>query len=86
LTITLNQQIPDLGESAGITTNAIAFDFNHFPVGFDVVNGSLDVAQSFASINVAVPEISTWAMLLLGFAGLGLAGWHQSRKPAAHTV
>jgi hypothetical protein len=27
-----------------------------------------------------VPEVSTWAMLLVGFAGLGLAGYRQSRK------
>jgi hypothetical protein len=79
LTITLNQQIPDLSESAGITTNAIALDFNNFPLGLNLVNGSLDVAQSFASINVAIPEISTWAMLLLGFAGLGYAGYRKSR-------
>ncbi len=28
----------------------------------------------------AVPELSTWAMMLLGFAGLGFAGYHQARK------
>jgi hypothetical protein len=28
----------------------------------------------------AVPEPSTWAMMLLGFAGLGLAGYRASRK------
>jgi hypothetical protein len=27
----------------------------------------------------AVPEPSTWAMMLLGFAGLGLAGWRHRR-------
>jgi hypothetical protein len=77
LTITLNQQIPDLSESAGITTNAIAIDFNRFPFGTNVVNGSVDVAQSFAS--VTVPETSTWVMLLLGFAGLGYAGYRKAR-------
>ena len=77
LTITLNQQIPDLSESAGITTNAIALDFNKFPVGANRVNGSIDVGQSFASITV--PETSTWVMLLLGFAGLGYAGCRKSR-------
>jgi PEP-CTERM motif len=30
-----------------------------------------------------VPEASTWAMLLAGFAGLGLAGYRQSRKASA---
>jgi PEP-CTERM motif len=26
-----------------------------------------------------VPEPSTWAMLLIGFAGIGFAGWHRTR-------
>ena len=30
-----------------------------------------------------VPEPSTWAMMLLGFAGLGFAGYRASRKTAA---
>jgi hypothetical protein len=28
----------------------------------------------------AVPEPSTWAMMLLGFAGLGFAGYRRARK------
>jgi hypothetical protein len=84
LTITLNQQLPDASESAGITTNAIAIDFNKFPFGTNLVNGSIDVAQSFASINVTtIPETSTWAMLLLGFAALGYAGYRKSRPPVS---
>jgi hypothetical protein len=31
----------------------------------------------------AVPEPSTWAMLLLGFAGLGYAGYRRARAPRA---
>jgi hypothetical protein len=78
LTITLNQQIPDLSESAGITTNAIALDFNKFPFGTNAVSGSVDVGQSFASLNV--PEPSTWAMMLAGFAGLGWLAHTRGRK------
>jgi hypothetical protein len=88
LTITLNQQIPDLSESAGITTNAIAIDFNKFPFGTNVVNGSLAVGQSFASLN-AVPEISTWAMLGIGFAGLaavGLTRCRGNRESARYSI
>ena len=35
---------------------------------------------------IAVPEASTWAMMLLGFAGLSYAGWRGSRKPALHAA
>jgi hypothetical protein len=39
---------------------------------------------TFVSINVStVPEASTWAMMILGFAGLGFAGYRTSRKAAA---
>jgi PEP-CTERM motif len=31
----------------------------------------------------AVPEPSTWAMMLMGFAGLGFAGWRGSRTTAS---
>jgi hypothetical protein len=30
-----------------------------------------------------VPEPSTWAMLMLGFAGLGFAGWRKVKGAAA---
>jgi PEP-CTERM motif-containing protein len=33
-----------------------------------------------------VPEPSTWAMMLLGFAGLGFAGWRTSRRKSAATI
>jgi len=31
---------------------------------------------------IAVPELSTWAMLVAGFAGLACAGCRQTRKAA----
>ncbi len=42
-------------------------------------------AQSFSTFSVAgtVPESSTWAMLLLGFAGLGFAGYRSRRWEAS---
>jgi len=84
MTITLNEQTPDTLESAGITTDAIAITFTGFPVvsgrSLNIVNGSIDIGQSFASIDVsAIPEASTWAMMLLGFAGLGYAGFRKTR-------
>jgi hypothetical protein len=34
-------------------------------------------------VSSAVPEPSTWAMMLLGFEGLGYAGYRTSRRAAA---
>jgi PEP-CTERM motif len=31
----------------------------------------------------AIPEPSSWAMMLVGFAGLGVAGWRAQRKTVA---
>jgi PEP-CTERM motif len=46
-------------------------------VGTDIVGaGAFNAAFSLS----AAPEPSTWAMLLLGFAGLGFAGYRQARK------
>jgi hypothetical protein len=40
----------------------------------DVVSGTLTQTITFT-----VPESSTWAMMLLGFAGLGAIGWRSRR-------
>lgn len=45
----------------------------------DGINGEAD--GLFGSIS-AVPEPSTWAMLLLGFAGVGLMAYRRKSKPA----
>jgi hypothetical protein len=37
-------------------------------------------------IQSSVPEPSTWAMMLLGFAGLGLAGYRNGRRKIAITA
>ncbi|HEX9170612.1 MAG TPA: PEPxxWA-CTERM sorting domain-containing protein [Roseiarcus sp.] len=36
-------------------------------------------------VTVTVPEPSTWAMMMLGFAGIGFAGYRRSRKAEAVT-
>jgi hypothetical protein len=36
--------------------------------------------------SAAVPEPSTWALMALGFAGLGFAGWRACRKTAPAVV
>ena len=40
------------------------------------------LAAEFAVQALAAPEVSTWAMMLVGFAGLGLCAVRYSRKGA----
>jgi hypothetical protein len=48
---------------------------------FETISGGADnVLLSQMTAVCAVPEPSTWAMVLLGFAGLGFAFWQSRRK------
>jgi hypothetical protein len=56
-------------------------------IGTDIVGGStpptFNMAFSLSGETVAaVPEPSTWAMLLLGFAGIGFMAYRRKSKPA----
>jgi PEP-CTERM motif len=42
-------------------------------------------SRTEASFTTGVPEPATWALMLLGFAGLGFAGY-QARKPVSFTA
>ncbi len=48
--------------------------------------GSYQAVITSSSVS-AVPELSTWVMLLTGFAGLGFAGYRRTKNEgAAHTA
>jgi hypothetical protein len=48
-------------------------------IGTDITHqGPFDAA--FSLDGKTIPEPSTWAMMLLGFASLGFAGWRHARK------
>ena len=51
-------------------------------------DGTNDVGSSFTFVHVsgAIPEPSTWAMMLLGFAGLGYVGYRKARQAAVAGV
>jgi hypothetical protein len=51
-------------------------------VNYAGVNG-YEEALEFSPTTAATPEASTWAMMLLGFAGLSFAGWRASRRGVA---
>jgi hypothetical protein len=61
-------------------------------VGFTGVGkiGSLTLTDGYVGLvnltTSGVPEPSTWAMMLIGFAGLGFAGYRASRKTTALAV
>jgi len=59
--------------------------FNAYSETVNVDTGSLDgnwtsVDATLSSVTVSVPEPSTWAMMLAGFVGVGLAGSRAARK------
>jgi len=53
-------------------------------VDFSVANQINDMGLDAVSVslNTGVPEPSTWAMMLLGFTGLGFAGYRRARRKA----
>jgi PEP-CTERM motif len=60
-------------------TRDAALDPDWLRVGTDIV-GAGTFNAAFALSGSTVPEPSTWGMMLLGFAGLGYAGWRRTRQ------
>ena len=65
----------------GLSNSTISFAANSVTVN---LAGEVFTATSVGLIDVQfappVPEPSTWAMMILGFAGLGFGGYRASRK------
>lgn len=81
------------GVSADIPNTAPAFDFSGLGITRIVISTTND-GEGFGLGGVGgqggyvggVPEPSTWAMMMLGFAGLGFMGYRRTRKHAASLV
>lgn len=72
---------PGYGPVPGTDVFALdQFDGEVTSLGVLTFSQSSDV--EFSSVAGAVPEPSTWAMLLIGFAGVGFAAYRQKSKPA----
>jgi hypothetical protein len=98
--LTLSASNPSPTQSVTFTSNVIApnlisafnralsLSFTDVSPNAAIVAGTLrsfnsDVSGSFSS---AVPEPSTWAMMLLGFAGLGYVGFRKARARSAISI
>jgi hypothetical protein len=70
----------------GLTPADISFTGDS--IRYDASGLSFQNSPYFVTLTVttAVPELSTYAMTLLGFAGLGFAGYRRSRNGAAFAV
>ena len=69
-------------------TRDAALDPDWLRVGTDIVGGATPPTfnGAFSLSGSPVPEPSTWAIMLIGFAGLGYAGWRRARRAGAATA
>jgi hypothetical protein len=74
-----NWQSKDLSFIATSGTEVISFS----TVGLNQRGYDVGLDKVSLTLSSGVPETSTWAMMLLGFAGLGFVGYRTSRKNAA---
>ena len=74
-----------LGESVDGLIKEIMADGGYYYIATQSSeNGAYPLLGSNSAIiavaSSAIPEPSTWAMMVLGFAGLGFAGYRRGRK------
>jgi PEP-CTERM motif len=65
--------VPDLGAVASGTFQILDHDSDEYAFG------NASICQLTVAV-VPVPEASTWAMMLAGFAGLGFVAWRRTSK------
>ena len=60
---------------------SLTMDVGLFSIDCDSTTTYVNLVDTPGSWQVAaVPEPSTWAMIILGFAGMGFMGWRRSRR------
>jgi PEP-CTERM motif len=69
------------GVNGALTAGTVNFSTPIPNLGQDFFSVELDIAGAGGGINVgAVPEPGTWAMMLIGFAGLGFLSYRKSKQ------
>jgi hypothetical protein len=87
----VNQDGSLAGSAIAFQSGANFFSFQVFSGGglnFTAAGSGVTLrglgASSFSQAGIlSTPEPSTWAMMLIGFAGLGYAGYRRAREPRA---
>jgi hypothetical protein len=67
------------GLTLGLSTGGLTYNLygvNNSGIG----NGTIMVGEATPQAVAAVPEPATWAMMILGFAGVGFMAYRRSRK------
>ena len=86
-----DESVIEWGTTADISGPGVASNYSAWSLTDDgfFLNKGIDPFPFDNALQMevnAVPEPSTWAMMLLGFAGLGLASRQRSRKTPAHAA
>ena len=74
-----------LNGADGVTQSFNTGAWNYLGVTGWNVDGNhpdADIAIAIEVVSTSVPEPSTWAMMMLGFAGLGFASYRKAKGPA----
>ena len=73
---------PDAGGSViqSLALSTIPFDISLFPENNRIIRG-LDYDATLEALTLAspVPELASWAMMVLGFAGIGFMSYRRTR-------
>ena len=65
------------------TTDGTAWNLYYTGPSYNELNNGGFASGSGGSFTLSVPEPSTWAMMLAGFAGIGFAGYRARRRATA---
>ena len=74
------------GTVVDLFSNGVGNGVGNAVFGVGVANSRTALDYVMGGVTATAPEPSTWAMMILGFAGLGFAGYRKSRKAAAITA
>jgi hypothetical protein len=83
--ISANEVFASNGLTLGLDTGGLHYNLhgvNNSVIG----DGTITVGEAIPHAVAAVPEASTWAMMILGFAGVGVMAYRRKSKPAFRFV